>query len=194
MNLSRRQLLAASSATVLAACANRTGAVASSTGGALPDATATAAMIRSGEISASEAVEAAIGRAEAIQPQINFMVSDTYELARAKVSGPISGPFAGVPYLIKDLNDVIGARTRNGSRSTQGAPPATEQDAYISATLDTGLVCIGKSASPENGYLPTTEPLAVNSASSIVRARPKSMILTLALGLSSQMLSGLMSE
>lgn len=159
MNLSRRQLLAASSATALAACAHRGGSQLSSSG-ALPDATATAAMIRSGEMTASEAVEAAIVRAQAVQPQINFMVSDTFEAARAKAAGPISGPFAGVPYLIKDLNDVIGARTRFGSRSTAGIEPATEQDPYVTATLNTGLVCIGKSATPENGYLPTTEPLA----------------------------------
>lgn len=159
MKISRRQLLIGSSAAALAACAQRSG-LQSLGGRALPDATATAAMIRSGEMAASEAVEAAIARAQAIQPQINFMVSDTFDAARARAAGPISGPFAGVPYLIKDLNDVTGARTRFGSRSTAGTEPATEQDPYITASLDTGLVCIGKSATPENGYLPTTEPLA----------------------------------
>lgn len=159
MDLSRRQMLAGSSAVALAACAHRGGA--SVTGsGALPDATATAAMIRNGEITALEAVEAAIARAKSVQPQINFMVEDTFAAARVRAAESLSGPFAGVPYLVKDLNDVIGARTRKGSRSTAGVAPATEEMAFTRASLGAGLVCIGKSTTPENGYLPTTEPLA----------------------------------
>jgi len=117
-------------------------------------------MIRAGDISAAEAVEEAIKHAEKVQPQINFMVTDMFAMARERAKAPLSGPFAGVPYLIKDLNNVVGVPTRYGSRSTAGAPAATEQDAYIDATFAAGIVCIGKSATPENGYLPTTEPLA----------------------------------
>src|SRR5690606_26482960 len=104
--------------------------------------------------------EEAIKRAEKVQPQINFMVTDMFAMARERAKAPLSGPFAGVPYLIKDLNNVVGVPTRYGSRSTAGAPAATEQDDYSDATFAAGIVCIGKSATPENGYLPTTEPLA----------------------------------
>ncbi|MGD2133310.1 MAG: amidase [Maricaulaceae bacterium] len=159
MQLSRRQLLATIGATALGACTSAPFRM--RPGGAAPaDATEIAAQIRSGEMSSLEAVEAAISRAEAAQPVISFMVNDTYELARARAASPVDGPFSGVPYLIKDLNDVTGAPTRRGSAVTEGWPAATEQDAYVNATLGTGLVCIGKSATPENGYLPTTEPLA----------------------------------
>lgn len=161
MKLSRRQMLLGASAAALAGCASgATGTATAAGAGALPDATATAAMIRTGEMTALEAVEAAIARAQRVQPQINFMVEDTYDLARARAAGPVTGPFAGVPYLIKDLNDVIGAHTRHGARWTEGLPPATEEMAYVRASLGSGLVCIGKSATPEKGYLPTTEPLA----------------------------------
>jgi amidase len=162
MRLTRRGLLATVYGTGLAACAPaavKPAAVAEASHD-LPDATQIASMIRNKEITAAEAVEEAIKRADVIQPQINFMVSDTYALARERVKTPLTGPFAGVPYLIKDLNSVTGAVTRLGSRATEGAPPATEQDAYVNATFSTGIVCIGKSATPENGYLPTTEPLA----------------------------------
>jgi amidase len=159
MRMTRRGLLATVWATgVAAACSTAPGAVA--TGSAGPDATALAAMIKRKDISAAEAVEAAIKRAEIVQPQINFMVNNTYAAARARAAGTITGPFAGVPTLVKDLNSVIGAPTRLGSRITADQPPATEQDAFVTAMLGTGLVCIGKSAAPENGYLPTTEPLA----------------------------------
>jgi amidase len=157
MRLTRRSLIGTVWATGVAACA-----AAPELSAAPPEADATelARLIRTGQISASEAVEAAISRARAVQPEINFMVSDTFTAARARAAGPVAGPFAGVPYLIKDLNDVTGAVTRNGSRASRNAQPAQTQDAYVSATLGTGLICIGKSATPEAGYLPTTEPLA----------------------------------
>lgn len=157
MRLTRRTLLGTVWATGVAACA---GAPAIAATGSEADATELANMISSGRMSAVEAVDAAIVRAQAVQPKINFMVADTFAAARARAAGPVSGPFAGVPYLIKDLNDVTGAVTRHGSRSSRNAPPATGQDVYVNASLDTGLICIGKSASPEAGYLPTTEPLA----------------------------------
>ncbi len=157
MRLTRRTLLATVWATGVAACANTPNIMAT---GEEVDATELAGLIKSGQMSAAEAVEAAIARAQAVQPKINFMVSDTFAAARAQAANPGSGPFAGVPYLIKDLNSVKGAVTRMGSRATAGAPPATEQDVYVTATLGTGLICIGKSATPESGYLPTTEPLA----------------------------------
>lgn len=157
MRLTRRTLLATVWATGVAACANAPGVMAT---GDEVDATELASLIKSGKMSAAEAVEAAIARAQAVQPKINFMVSDTFAAARAQAANPGNGPFAGVPYLIKDLNSVTGAVTRHGSRATEGSAPATEQDVYVTATLNTGLICIGKSATPESGYLPTTEPLA----------------------------------
>jgi len=159
MRLTRRGLLATVYGAGLAACAPMP-RVADAGGGKGPDATEMASMIRRGEMSAAEATEAAITRCQAANRQLGFVVNDTYALARARAKTPMTGPFAGVPYLIKDLNGVIGAPTRMGSRSTAGAPPATTQDAYINATFATGIVCIAKSASPEGGYLPTTEPLA----------------------------------
>lgn len=129
--------------------------------GSSTDATGLAAQIRSGQMSAIEAVDAAIARAEAAQPVINFMVTDGFEQARDRTrSGALTGPFAGVPVLIKDLNDYVGLPTRDGSRATAGAAPATEQDGYISAFDAAGLVVIGKSATPEMGFSATTEPLA----------------------------------
>jgi amidase len=126
-----------------------------------PDATTVASMIRSKEISAVEAVEAAIRRSEALQPKLNFMVNSDYDRALdAAKKGGQTGPFAGVPFLIKDLNDYAGTPTRNGSGGYRGAPAATASEPWVEAALRAGLIPIGKSASPEFGYLPTTEPLA----------------------------------
>ena len=158
MRLTRRTLLATVYGTGLAACAPMPPPVANKAG-ALPDATGLASMIRAKDISVTEAVDAAIKRCESANSQLGLLVNNTYDLARARAKTPLSGPFAGVPWLVKDLNGVTGAVTRMGSRSTAGSPPATSQDAYIDATFAAGLICIGKSSAPEGGYLPTTEPL-----------------------------------
>ena len=160
MRLTRRGLLATVAASGIAACTPAAVAPAAKTISSETDATELAAMIKRGDITAAEAVEAAIKRAEAIQPQINFMVTDMYEMARAQAKMPLSGPFGGVPFLVKDLNNVKGVKTRLGMRVTENQPPAAENSAIADTMFATGVVCIGKSASPEQGYLPTTEPLA----------------------------------
>jgi amidase len=126
-----------------------------------PDATELAAMIRRGDLTAVEAIDAAVARVEALQPTLNFLVAETYQRARDRAkAGGLSGPFAGVPYLIKDMFDVIGSTTRYGSRFSASLPPAGAQGPMIDALERAGLVLIGRSALGEFGFLPTTEPLA----------------------------------
>ena len=126
-----------------------------------PDATEMAARIRRGELTAAEAVETAIARAEALQGRLNIIVNSDFDRALAKArAGTPAGPFGGVPFLIKDLDDYAGLPTRNGSQAMRLAPPATHQLPYIDAFDRAGLVVIGKSATPEFGFLPTTEPLS----------------------------------
>ena len=128
---------------------------------AWPDAVETAAMIRGGQLSAAEAVSAAVGRAQALQGKLNFLVNSDFDRAIARArAGAGSGPFAGVPFLVKDLEDYVGLPTRVGSRAFLGEPPAAKQNALVDAFQKTGVVVIGKSATPEAGFLPTTEPLA----------------------------------
>ena len=125
------------------------------------DATETAAALRSGAVSALEVVDAAIARSESLNPKLNFLVTDDYDRARDRARAPLGdGPFAGVPFLIKDLDDLTGLPTRLGTRSTGGISAAQRHAPLIDGMLATGLNPIGKSATPEHGFLPTTEPLA----------------------------------
>jgi amidase len=126
---------------------------------AWPDATETAAMIRSGRMSALEAAKAAVARAERLQPKLNFLVASDFDraLERGEIAA-MTGPFASVPFLIKDLDDYKGLPTRSGSRTMLRMPPATRQDALINAYDKAGVNVIGKSSTPEFGFLPTTEP------------------------------------
>jgi amidase len=128
---------------------------------AILDATDIAAMVRRKDVTALEVIDQAIKRAEAVQPQLNFLVTPTFERARERAKTiALTGPFAGVPYLIKDMYDTVGTVTRYGSRATQPLPPAASQGPMMNTLEAAGLVSIGKSALGEFGFLPTVEPLA----------------------------------
>jgi amidase len=122
------------------------------------DATGLAARIRNGEISAGEALEAAIARSERVNGELNFIAEPLYELGRARAQAELSGPFAGVPTLIKDLMPMVGQPTRYGSRAFANFRP-DEQPPYMDALLASGLVPFGKSTTPEFGLTATTETL-----------------------------------
>src|SRR3954452_9780345 len=79
------------------------------------DALALAALVRAGDASARELAEAAIARIEAANPGLNFLVTESFEQALAAT--PADGPFAGVPMLVKDLNETAGIRTTFSSRA-----------------------------------------------------------------------------
>ena len=160
MELSRRNLLKSASlsaalATMAQSCARQE--LQETDELAALDAVETAARIRAGDLTAEEAVEAAIARAERIDPKINAIVSKNYKRARADAERALSGPLAGVPTFIKDLDDVIGLPTRFGSRAFPGYR-GKEQTDLINAYFGLGVISIGKSATPEFGLTATTEP------------------------------------
>jgi len=123
------------------------------------DAVGVAEKIRNKEFTPLEAVESAIARAEKLQPQLNFMVTDMFAAAREAATKPAKGMLSGVPTLIKDLLDVKGFPTKYGSRAFANAPAATAQNGYADSLTAMGLVPIGKSTTPEFGFTATTEPL-----------------------------------
>src|SRR5215468_1063056 len=95
-------------------------AVAQSTGelGRL-DATAQAELVRTGKVSPLELVDAAIGRMEKVNPQLNAVVWTRFEKAReeARSKDLPRGPFTGVPFLTKDLGcTTAGEPESEGSR------------------------------------------------------------------------------
>jgi Asp-tRNAAsn/Glu-tRNAGln amidotransferase A subunit and related amidases len=67
------------------------------------DAVELAARVRAGELRAEDLLEAAIARAEALNPRLNAIVWKLYDHARRQARAPLSGPLAGVPFLVKDL-------------------------------------------------------------------------------------------
>ena len=81
------------------------------------DAVGVAELIRSGEISAAEAVDAAIERAERAEPLIAAFAATDFDRARERARGPVDGRFGGLPTAIKDQTAVAGLPLRSGSQA-----------------------------------------------------------------------------
>src|SRR5205085_4387348 len=69
------------------------------------DVTGQADLVRRGEVTPSELVEAAIARIEELNPKLNAVIHRLYDKARSEAASPAlpDGPFRGVPFLIKDV-------------------------------------------------------------------------------------------
>ena len=122
--------------------------------GLTTDALGLAAQVRAGDVSAAELTDDAIRKIEATNPQFNFLVTDSFEQARATT--PANGPFAGVPMLVKDLNETAGIRTTFSSRAFANYVPETDS-AVVRRIKDAGFVILGKSNTPEFGITAVTE-------------------------------------
>src|SRR5256885_8490428 len=71
------------------------------------DATAQADLVRRGEVSPKELVEAAIARIEAVNPQLDAVIRTRFDEAREEAGRVAGGPFRGVPFLYKDLGCMV---------------------------------------------------------------------------------------
>jgi len=130
------------------------------------DATATAELVRKGEIGAMEVVEAAIARIDRRNPALNAVITRMDEIARAQATDvDVSAPLAGVPFLLKDLvAEHAATPLGEGSRFLTDRYVSPADCELVVRMKRAGLVMVGKTNTPEFGLLPTTEP-AVRGAS-----------------------------
>lgn len=120
------------------------------------DATEIARRIAAGEVSAREVTQAAIERAQLMQPALNSVAFAAYDRALADAEKPHTGLFAGVPTIVKDNIDVAGMPTNQGSAAID-SEPAKRDGGFARQLLSTGLVPLGKSRLPEFGFNASTE-------------------------------------
>ena len=122
------------------------------------DAVGLAKLVADGEVSASELLEEAIARAARVDDRLGAIVIEMHEPARARAAGELEGPFAGVPFLMKDLGSAYGGvKLQSGSRLYRGYYPPQHAE-LTERYLRAGLVVFGKTNTPELGVLPVTEP------------------------------------
>ena len=123
------------------------------------DATALAELVRNKQVSPAELAEAAIARIEQLNPKLNAVIAPMYEQGRAAAQAP-SGPFAGVPFLLKDIRAAYAGVPRTaGSRSLRDDVPDLDSE-IVKRYRRAGLVILGKTNTPEFGQTATTEPHA----------------------------------
>ncbi|MGB5547069.1 MAG: amidase family protein, partial [Polyangiales bacterium] len=107
------------------------------------DAVEIARRIRDKEIRPQEAVDAAIARAERVNPSLNAIAFACFDSAREEAGRPRSGVFAGVPSFIKDNEAVLGTPLLHGSRGLPKLPSA-ESSPFVEQFLSLGLINLGK--------------------------------------------------
>ena len=128
------------------------------------DATAQADLVRHGEATPADLVEAARARIEAVNPEINAVIHRFDEQAAAvALDGDLPrGPFHGVPFLVKDaVCHTAGDPYHCGMQFLKDRNWTAETDTYLAQKLRrAGFVFVGKTNTPELATSVTTEPLA----------------------------------
>lgn len=109
------------------------------------DATALAGLVRNREVSPQELLDAAIARIERLNPRINAVVERLYDAARRDIAdGLPDGPFAGVPFLVKDLHTLVKcSRLSHGCRYFAGHV-SSHDSSIVTKARAAGLVIAGQ--------------------------------------------------
>src|SRR5882672_12945490 len=125
------------------------------------DATALAALVRAGDVTPLELVDAAIQRIELVDPQLNAVIHRRFERARAEAAGmaarpgpgpeAAAAPFAGVPFLVKDITcHQAGEPFHEGMRFLRDRQWREDSDTYLAARFRAaGLITLGRTNAPE---------------------------------------------
>ncbi|MEN8747151.1 amidase family protein, partial [Marivita sp.] len=106
-------------------------------------------LITSRKVTALEITDAVIARIETLNPVLNFMTTCDFDRARDRArNASADAPFAGVPFLMKDMIDVGGIPRTDGSKlMLQNVPQ--QNVAYVDAIQDAGLNILGLTNVPE---------------------------------------------
>ena len=123
------------------------------------DAMGLAELVRNGDVTAAEVLEAAIARCEVRNPELNAIVLELYEHGRDMARSNLpDGPLSGAPYLIKDLGAAIaGTPTTGGSKFMEDVVPDADSETVI-RLKSAGMSIFGKTNTCEFGMSITCEP------------------------------------
>jgi amidase len=131
------------------------------------DGVGLAALVRAGDVSASELVELAIARIEALDGALGALVYRRYDRARAEAATAVAdAPLSGVPFLLKDaVQHSEGDRYQHGMGYLRDHPWTSPHDSELTRRYRAaGLIQLGRTKVPELTTSPSTEPLAFGPA------------------------------
>jgi amidase len=122
------------------------------------DAVGLAHLIKSGQVSAQEVQQIARQAILAVNPALNALVGALFE---EPLPASTTGPFAGVPFVVKDLSlHAAGVKTGLGSRLTGEGIVFPHDTDLMARFKQAGLVALGRTATPEFGFNATAEAVA----------------------------------
>jgi amidase len=123
------------------------------------DALGLASLVRERKISARELVDEALVRIERVNPSVNAVIHVAADHARKAAEQPLpSGPFAGVPFLLKNLAAAYaGVPLSNGCRALRDYIPGQDAE-LVRRHKIAGLITVGRTNASELGLLPVCEP------------------------------------
>jgi amidase len=121
------------------------------------DALGLADLVKKKKVKPSELLEEAISRAEAFNPKLNAIVYKDYDNARNRAKTKLRGPFAGVPFLLKDIFALTTTMPTRQAARFMPAIPWPHNSVLVDRFLAAGLVPFGKTNVPEFGIVATTE-------------------------------------
>jgi len=129
------------------------------------DATAQANLVATGKATARELVDAAIERVERINPQLNCVIYPRFDKARAEAATRQEHPpgvFHGVPFLLKDLSEMVAGEPISwGWKAFKDARVTARSSSNVAAKFHAaGLIAIGQTTVPEWGPSIATETRA----------------------------------
>ncbi|MCB8881419.1 amidase [Acidisoma cellulosilytica] len=120
-----------------------------------------AALVRRGDVTASELLETAVACMEVVQPKVNALAHLTTGLAERQIAAGLpDGPFTGLPFLIKDAGGALGGAPMTSGSALFRDHIAPTDTPLIARHKAAGLVIFGKTNTPELSLSFTTEPLA----------------------------------
>ncbi len=124
-----------------------------------------ASAVRERRVSATELVQLALARIQRDNPRLNAVVAlraeraleEARALDRRVARGEDPGPLAGLPFLVKDMEDVAGMRTTYGSLLFAEAPAAVADGLVPRRLRAAGAIPIGKTNLPEFAFAGFTD-------------------------------------
>jgi amidase len=121
------------------------------------DATALSEMVARREVSAGELLEAAIAATDASAGTLNAVPIRFDDVARTRAAQALEGPFAGVPFLLKDIGQEYAGQAHTAAAAPHSRRIEPEHSYYTRRCLAAGLVIFGRTATPEFGLRAQTE-------------------------------------
>jgi amidase len=127
------------------------------------DGLSLAQLVRSRKVTRKELTRLFLAAIKKVNPKINAVIEIYSERVETDDGAVPNGPFAGVPFLMKDLGAAEKGKPQEcGSRLMKGY--VAEKDAFLTIRFrEAGLTLLGRTTTPEFGLAITTESLLMGA-------------------------------